>query len=128
MAPGNICLSFCESIGQQLVSNGVLRKTSLLLDLEQDLFPFAISNRNMIGGLRSISKNLFAQLSLPSIGIPTMFCWLQVLLDLRSGYTLVTSRILNPSHLQLLGVTKCPLLTCWLSFPIVFMAEVGFTL
>ena len=72
-----------ESIGQQLVSNGVLRKTSLLLDLEQDLFLFVISNRNMIGGLRSISKNQFAQRSLPSIGIPTIFCWLQVLLDLR---------------------------------------------
>merc|ERR1711971_1107198 len=116
------------SIGLQLVSNGVLRKISLPLDLEQGLFLFVISNRNMIGGLRSISKNQFAPLSLPSTGIPTMFCWLQVLLDLRSGYTLVTSRTLNPSLLQHLGVTKCPLLTCWLSSPIAFMAEVGFTL
>ena len=41
------------------------------------------SNRNMIGGSRSISKNLFAQRSLPSTGILTIFCWLQVLLDLR---------------------------------------------
>merc|ERR1712029_498574 len=100
----------------------------LLLDLEQDLFLFVILNRNMIGGLPSISKNRLDQQLLQLIGTQTMFCWLQVHLDLRSEFTLVTLRTLNQSHLQLPGVIRCLLPICWQNSPIVSMEVDGFTL
>merc|ERR1719362_1703512 len=85
-------LYFLGLIGQQLASNGVLRKTSSPLDPELGLYLFATLNRNMIGGLQRTSRNQSDRQSRPLIGIPTMSCWLQVHLDSRSEFSLGTSK------------------------------------
>ena len=58
-------------------------------------------NRNMIGGLQRTSKNQSDRQSQPLIGIPTMFCWLQVHLDsrYRTSHRYVLGQLLDLIYL-----------------------------
>lgn len=77
---GSLDLSCYVSIVLLLLFVGLPTKRNLQLLAVLVVSLFVTLKRIMTGGLVSILRNLFVVLFCPLIGIPTMFCWLLVLL------------------------------------------------